>query len=75
MSGPLVLGLAFLSFVNAGTLLCFWHDKRRALAGGWRIRESDLLSLALIGGSPAALLPAPCSATKSARSPSPPTSS
>jgi uncharacterized membrane protein YsdA (DUF1294 family) len=47
---------AFLALVNLITLLSFWHDKRRAIAGGQRIRESDLLLLALLGGSPAALL-------------------
>ena len=45
-----------LLFVNAWTILSFWYDKRRALAGERRIRESDLLGLALIGGSPGALL-------------------
>ncbi|APR52846.1 DUF1294 domain-containing protein [Sphingomonas koreensis] len=36
--------------------MAFRHDKRRAIDGGRRVREADLLLLALIGGSPAALL-------------------
>ena len=48
--------LAFLVLVNLVTLLSFRHDKQRALVGGRRVREADLLLLALIGGSPAALL-------------------
>lgn len=45
-----------LFLVNAWTILRFWQDKQRALAGERRIPESDLLGLALIGGSPGALL-------------------
>ena len=44
----------FLFAVNLATLLAFWHDKARAIAGGRRVRESDLLGLALFGGTPAA---------------------
>ncbi len=50
---PLFLGLATL---NAWTMLRFWQDKQRARTGDRRIPESDLLGLALIGGSPGALL-------------------
>lgn len=46
----------FLALVNIVTFLSFRHDKRRAVTGGPRVREADLLLLALIGGSPAALL-------------------
>lgn len=46
----------YLALVNFVTFLRFRHDKRRAVAGGRRVREADLLLLALIGGSPAALL-------------------
>jgi uncharacterized membrane protein YsdA (DUF1294 family) len=42
--------------VNLWTILRFWQDKKRAIAGERRIPESDLLGLALIGGSPGALL-------------------
>jgi uncharacterized membrane protein YsdA (DUF1294 family) len=46
----------YLALVNFVTFLAFRHDKRRAIDGGRRVREVDLLVLALIGGSPAALL-------------------
>ena len=42
--------------MNAWTVLRFWQDKLRAISGSRRIAESDLLGLALIGGSPGALL-------------------
>lgn len=42
--------------VNLLTMLCFWQDKQRAVAGGRRIPEADLLGLALLGGSAGALL-------------------
>lgn len=45
-----------LLIVNAWTVLRFWQDKQRAIAGERRIPESDLLGLALIGGSLGALL-------------------
>ena len=45
-----------LLLVNGWTVFRFWDDKRRAAAGEWRIAEADLLGLALIGGSPGALL-------------------
>ena len=45
-----------LLVINGWTILRFWQDKQRAQAGARRIPESDLLGLALIGGSPGALL-------------------
>ena len=48
--------LSLLVVVNVWTMLCFWQDKRRAVAGERRIREADLLALALVGGSPGAFL-------------------
>lgn len=45
----------FLALVNLVTLLSFRHDKLQAMRGGHRVREADLLFLALAGGSPAAL--------------------
>jgi uncharacterized membrane protein YsdA (DUF1294 family) len=54
---PLLLALIVLAVcVNLLTVLLFWMDKRRAIAGDRRIREADLLGLALFGGSPGALL-------------------
>ncbi len=51
----LLVAIPALITVNALTILIFWFDKRRAIAGDRRIRESDLLLLAMIGGSPGAL--------------------
>lgn len=53
MAAAIVAGLAA---INLWTFLAFGHDKARAIAGGRRVAESNLLALALIGGSPAALL-------------------
>jgi uncharacterized membrane protein YsdA (DUF1294 family) len=47
---------AALALLNLWTMLRFWQDKQRAIAGERRIAEADLLRLALIGGSPGALL-------------------
>ena len=55
MSGVLPLTIAMLVLVNLWTVLRFWQDKQRAIVGKRRIAESDLLGLALIGGSPGAL--------------------
>lgn len=52
----LVAALLFLLTINCVTILRFREDKRRAIAGARRIPEADLLALALIGGSPGALL-------------------
>ena len=53
-----MLSAAILAFVviNAWTILRYWQDKQRAIAGQRRFSEADLLVLALIGGSPGALL-------------------
>jgi uncharacterized membrane protein YsdA (DUF1294 family) len=56
MSNLLPVAIPALLVVNLWTILRFWQDKQRALAGERRIPESDLLGLALIGGSPGALL-------------------
>lgn len=53
---PYALALAALALLNCWTVLRFWQDKQRAIAGERRIPEADLLGLALIGGSPGALL-------------------
>jgi uncharacterized membrane protein YsdA (DUF1294 family) len=48
--------LLALVVINLWTMLAFWRDKQRAVAGERRFSEADLLGLALIGGSPGALL-------------------
>ena len=48
--------LAAFLLVNLWTILRFWQDKQRAIAGNRRIPEADLLTLAAIGGSPGAML-------------------
>lgn len=50
------LVVCILVAVNGWTFFRFWIDKVRARNGERRIPESDLLGLALIGGSPAALI-------------------
>lgn len=52
----IAIAVVFLAIINIITLWRFGDDKRRAVAGGQRIPEADLLGLALIGGSPGALL-------------------
>lgn len=56
MSSLLPFALSGLVLVNLWTMLRFWQDKQRAKAGERRISEGDLLGLAMIGGSPGALL-------------------
>lgn len=48
----------FLSLVvvNLLTYALYAQDKRAAKEGGWRVPEGTLLLLALLGGSPAALM-------------------
>ncbi len=43
-----------LLLINIITYLAFWRDKAQSRHGGWRITESRLLTLAIIGGWPAA---------------------
>lgn len=57
MPVPVTLfALTLLVVLNLWTILRFWQDKQRARVGERRISEADLLVLALIGGSPGALL-------------------
>ncbi len=48
---PLVLVLTYLVILNVLTLGLFWWDKRCAIERRWRMPESTLLTLCLIGGS------------------------
>jgi len=51
-----VAAALLLLIVNLWTIAIFWQDKRAARAGARRVAEANLLTLALIGGSPGALL-------------------
>jgi uncharacterized membrane protein YsdA (DUF1294 family) len=53
-AGALLLAL-YLSIINAATFFAFWIDKSQARQGSYRIAETTLLLLALMGGSPAAI--------------------
>ncbi len=44
----------WLALINAWTFYRFRQDKQRAARGDWRVSESELLSLAFLGGTPAA---------------------
>ena len=48
---PLTLILLYLLALNLLTLALFWWDKRCAIERRWRVPESTLLTLCLIGGS------------------------
>lgn len=48
---PLILTFLYLLGLNALTLGLFWWDKRCAIERRWRVPESTLLTLCLIGGS------------------------
>ncbi|MET0369872.1 MAG: DUF1294 domain-containing protein [Sphingobium sp.] len=54
MVSAIIFGLFLL--INGWTILRFGQDKARAVAGTRRIPEADLLTLALLGGSPGALM-------------------
>jgi uncharacterized membrane protein YsdA (DUF1294 family) len=55
MASLALIGVALIG-INLFTILRFRQDKMRAMAGERRIPEADLLGLALIGGSPGALI-------------------
>jgi len=56
MTSFLPIAIPALLLINLLTIARFWQDKQRAIAGERRISEGDLLGLALIGGSPGALV-------------------
>ena len=43
--------IIYLIFINLLTFLVMFIDKKKAQKGGWRIKETTLFMLALIGGS------------------------
>lgn len=47
---------AYLVLVNAAAVLLMLMDKQKARRGAWRIPESTLMGVALIGGSIGAIL-------------------
>jgi uncharacterized membrane protein YsdA (DUF1294 family) len=47
---------SWLLGMNVLAMALFHHDKRMAQQRGWRIPEKVLLTVALLGGSPGALL-------------------
>ena len=47
---------SYLLIVNLATLIIYGLDKWKARHDRWRVPESVLLFLAIIGGSPAALI-------------------
>jgi len=55
MTWPNVIACALMG-INAWTVLIFWQDKQYAMKGLRRIPEADLLGMAIIGGTPGALL-------------------
>ena len=56
MNLPLTWCVAALVFTNAIAFCAQWIDKRRAMAGAWRIRERTLLLLGLPLAAPGMLL-------------------
>lgn len=46
---------AYFLLINLLTFALYWHDKRAAVRGGWRIPEASLLLGGFLGGTPAAL--------------------
>jgi len=49
-------GAAYVLVINCATFVVFASDKRRAVLGLRRIRESDLLGWVMLGGSIGALV-------------------
>jgi uncharacterized membrane protein YsdA (DUF1294 family) len=51
-----ILITAWYGVMSAAAFLLYRHDKRRARAGGWRIPETSLHLIELLGGWPGAVL-------------------
>lgn len=49
--GHLALLVLIYLLLNLVVFLIYWWDKQAAIEGGWRVRESTLLTLAFFGGS------------------------
>ena len=49
------LMLMIYGVMSAITFMVYGWDKRRAMTGGWRVRESALHMLELLGGWPGAM--------------------
>ena len=49
-------GWCYLIVINAITFLMYGIDKRKARKNQWRIPEKTLIFLAVLGGSPGALI-------------------
>lgn len=56
MTPQLQMIATLLFLINAGTFLYYGWDKKCAVEGCWRVPEANLLTVAMLGGSPAALL-------------------
>ena len=48
---PITIAIAYAVFINIVTFLMYGEDKRRARRHMWRIPESILFGLAIVGGS------------------------
>ncbi len=51
MISPVALFLLYLLVLNLLTFGLFWWDKRCAISRSWRVPESTLLTLCLVGGA------------------------
>jgi uncharacterized membrane protein YsdA (DUF1294 family) len=48
---PLALAISYLAILNLVTFGLFWWDKQCAIHRRWRVPESTLLTLCLVGGA------------------------
>ena len=56
MQQVLIFAALYLAAINLVTWMAYWRDKRAAIQGRRRTSEVRLLTLAALGGSPAAQL-------------------